>query len=255
MTNKLYSTKFNGFTSSSVLKLISLTILFSDYYKVITIEKFKYILCLKWSMTKRKEYYIRERIGYGLDILIPTTISGGVGYGLGKVSDKAGLILDRFHKELIPSLSRTDQKAGRIIVENIPVVGEKIIEVDKVQGDFWSKVFGQTPEKQKEWREKHGIQESSYLPSTTKVIIENIESATTTAQVVQPHDYRKEFNQYNDLILQWSLAFGAIYGLLRGFSKYNYSKRQRQLINETQNLRDEINGLENKILKREKNEN
>ncbi len=204
-------------------------------------------------MTKgKKEYFIREKMNYGLDILIPACAGGIIGYGLNGALNCVGTILDRFHKEFIPSVSRTDQKVGKVIVENVPVIGEAIIKVDKVQGDFWSKVFGQTPEEQKKWREKHGIQESGYLPSTTKVTIENLENITTSAQVIQqPYNYKKEFKETADFVLPTTLILGAIYGLIKGFRRYNDSKRQRELINETKNLRDEIKELEMRILRAE----
>lgn len=118
-----------------------------------------------------------------------------------------------------------DETVGKAIVEKGGKAGEAAIKVDKWQGDFWSKVFGRTPEKQKEWREKQGI----------------------TEQPTTGYTYQRPLPCYGgDLFLTAALLFGIAVGYIKGNTRYKRELKDHKLMKlademERQRIRSETN--------------
>jgi len=172
---------------------------------------------------------------YGKEIIKYTAkgavigIAGKIGYDLYNESAKVTHIV--FQKT-----ASIDEKVGEAIVENGGKAGETAIKVDKWQGDFWSKVFGRTPEKQAEWRKKHGINEPGYIEK-------NAEKKELTTEVIQPVSitYEKPLPAYGgNLFLTVTLILGITGGFLKGRYLHRKEARERELEESVKELKEMI---------------
>ncbi len=195
------------------------------------------------TTTPQKERYLAERAGYATGIGIRTGIGGLLGYGAKKTLEGVGYVLDQFNNVVLPAAAQADQRVGKVIVEQGGKIGEAIVEVDKVQGDIWSNIFGRTPEQQKKWREEHGLEAPGYLedPKTTVTV------QVDARPVLQPTHYQQEFGHYGDGFLTAGLLLGGLWGMLRGWSPYRRAKQQRQLLRTQQALLSETQDLNGRI--------
>src|SRR3989338_3858487 len=168
-------------------------------------------------MTTPKRDILPETM-YGLGIASRAAVGGLLGYGAQKVAEGLGYVLDRFHNVVIPQSAKADQQVGKVIVEHGGDVGKAVIAVDKAQGDIWSRIFGRTPEEQKEWRERHGLEEPSYLGKTEEGTTVTVEMAPRT--IPEPTRYQEQFNTMTDPLVIGGMLAGAAYGLLKGGTSY-----------------------------------
>lgn len=191
----------------------------------------------------KKEHYLPERAGYATNIGIRTAIGGALGYGAKAALEGVGYVLDQFNNVVLPAAAQADQKVGKVIVEQGGRVGEAVIQVDKFQGDIWSKVLGRTPEQQKKWREEHGLEAPKYIdePKTT-VTVEVAPRAP-----LQPTNYQQEFSNYGDGFLTTGLLLGGLWGMIRGWGQYRRAKQQKQILRTQQAVLEETQALNQSV--------
>ncbi len=190
-----------------------------------------------------KERYLPERAGYATGIGIRTAIGGALGYGAKAALGGIGYVLDQFHNTVIPAAAQADQQVGKVIVEQGGKVGEAAIKVDKAQGDFWSKMFGRTPEQQKKWREEHGLEQPKYIdePKTTVTV------EVAPRPSIQPTRYQQEFSQYGDGLLTTGLLLGGLWGMVRGWSPYRRAKQQKRILRTQEAVLSETQALNQRV--------
>ncbi|MBS3144765.1 hypothetical protein J4208_04225 [Candidatus Woesearchaeota archaeon] len=196
----------------------------------------------------RKERYISERVNYILGMGVRAALGGVLGYGAKKALEGIGYALDQFNNVVLPAAAQADQQVGKVIVEQGGKVGEAIIQVDKFQGDIWSKMLGRTPEQQKKWREEHGLEQPKYIdePKTT-VTVEVAPRAP-----MQPTTYQQEFSQYGDGLLTTGILLGGLWGAIRGFGNYRKAKQQKQILRTQQAVLKETQALNERVAALEK---
>lgn len=186
---------------------------------------------------KRHRNYWPE-IGYGLQIAAGTAVGGVMGgaldYGLNK--------LNEYKQIAFQTAKRLDDKAGHMIAEKGGPVGETAIEVDKAQGNLWSRIFGITPEKQREWRQKHGLEQPTYTQKPE-------EKTQTVTVVQQPEPVPVPKYEGSNLGLTIGLLAGAGYSAITHLSGYLRARRERNTKNALTNLQEETTALNNRLTK------
>lgn len=199
-----------------------------------------------------KREYHRKRdlfpeMMYGANIAGRAALGAGLGYLAKKGAGGLGYALDKFHSDVIPRAAEADEKIGTITVEQGGDIGEAVIAVDQAQGNLWSKIFGRTPEEQQEWREKHNIEDPSYLSKEGTTV--TIEMAPRSAS--EPTTYQQKFNEMADPLVVLGLLAGGAYGFLRGGATYvrdclrrRYDQRQTR---EREDLSKRIAVLEERL--------
>ena len=193
-------------------------------------------------MQKKKRRILprSESVLYGLDIAVPTAITGAIGYGIHEILPVLGRGLDYLHTTVLPAAAKADATVGTQIVEKGGPVGETAISIDQKVGQLWSRIIhGQDYEqKQATWRAQHNIEQPSYLPPTEK-------TTAVLEQPVQPlPSYEKQFSHYGNISLLVGLVGGALYGALRGLPRFLQGRKYRQVIETSKALSERVDQLE-----------
>ncbi len=198
---------------------------------------------LKTSIKAKRESYLPERFGYATHVTLGAALGGILGYAAKAALEGVGYVLDKFHNTVIPAAAQADQQVGKVIVEQGGRVGEAIIQVDKAQGDFWSKVLGRTPEQQKQWRQEHGLEAPKYIdePKTTVTV------EVAPRVPLQPTNYQQEFSHYGDGFLTTGLLLGGLWGALRGWTPYRKARQQKQILRTQQAVLEETQALNQRV--------
>lgn len=173
-----------------------------------------------------------------------TGLGGVVGYTVGKGGELALVVYDKirdlYNIVIIPSAARADEKATQVI-EQIPG-GKTGIETDKQMSGFWGRLFGRTPEKQREWRQQHGLEQKAEIEQSTQT---SQGYKTETQQPYQPPavEGSKLAESYGDPIVAIATALGALYGAAKGASRYLSARREAAIINAVHRLENRLEEL------------
>lgn len=194
------------------------------------------------TIHERLQQYGPE-LAYGTRIAGTSLIGGAVGYVVGYILDEFG----NLQRIVFERAQKADEQLGKAIVEKGGPVGKKVVEVDKAQGDVWSRLLGRTPEKQRQWRERHGLEAPSYLPKEAK-------EEKPVAFVQQEPQVPQQLQQYEgrNYLFAYGLLFGALYGTVRHFLTYLNGRRERKRENFIRTLTQETADLKSRIIQLER---
>ncbi|MBI4452362.1 hypothetical protein HY637_02960 [Candidatus Woesearchaeota archaeon] len=174
-----------------------------------------------------------DRLAYGGRIGLST----GAGYVIGKVGSTILLItgegLDRLldlHYDVVRGAAKADEKATEI-VKTIPG-GETALGLDEKMNNIWGRIFGRTPEKQREWRQRYGIEPKSET-SVEAPSQQQYSSGTQQPSAPQEpsHFYRDKLDGYGDVFVNLALLAGLVHGVAKGAFRYLDAKGRAALIN------------------------
>ncbi len=186
-----------------------------------------------------------ERIEFGGRI----GLGGVMGYALGKGGQLALVLYDKvtdlYNVVIIPSAAKADEKATQVI-ESLPG-GKTAIEADRQMSGFWERLFGRTPENQREWRQQHGLEQRT---ETEQPQTEQPAYKTETQEPYQPPQVQNSrlADSYGDPIVAIATTLGAAYGAAKGASRYLSARRQAAIINSNRTIQAKLADLE-KLLK------
>ena len=173
-----------------------------------------------------------------------TGLGGVAGYALGKGGELALVLYDKvtdlYNIVIIPSAARADEKATQVI-EQIPG-GKTAIETDKQMSGFWERLLGRTPEKQRAWRQEHGLEPKTETGQSTQ---QSQGYTTGTQQPYQPPAMQqsKLAESYGYPVVAAATLLGALYGAAKGASRYLSARREAVIINEIRRMNQKLDDI------------
>lgn len=170
-----------------------------------------------------------EKIQYGIIVTGETVSYGSVGYVIKLLYGIQDTLSANVPKQAFEVVATLEEKVANPLIENTGRIGKWMYEAEKWRGKFWSRILGQTEEKQakrredylKEKYENSGAQEQSYPPNqNTQAIV----SQPSQPQVYhQDHDYMNAGN----FIVAASIVIGAMIGQFKASKERRKAKQNK----------------------------
>ena len=141
-------------------------------------------------------------------------IVNGVSYGIGSVLYTVDSMIPKIGKPLsaIDDAVAPLPKAVKV-PDSVPLIGGKdLVDLDRMLSKPFESIFGRTPEKQQQYRERQGIPAPSYLPEQKP---QGQTQQPAQQPVLGPADYAPDFGGAANLFLSVALLYAAVTTLPR----------------------------------------